>query len=155
MAAKILTWERFFVAVCYLCAAKSKDPHTQVGACIVNDLNQIISTGYNGFPRGLNDEAYPWQKAGLTAFEIKYTYVVHAELNAIIAAKTNIAGCTLYTTLFPCANCAKIIIQAGIAKVVYVSDKYLNTPDGQAALKMLNDAEVVLTQSKPLRLEIT
>ncbi len=148
-----LAWEKFFSSICQVCALRSKDPHTQVGAVIANKYNQIISTGYNGFPRGIEDDLYPWSKEG-SSYEIKYTYVVHAELNAITSASISLWGTTLYTSLFPCANCAKIIIQAGIQKVVYFSDKYKGTEDNLAAKRMLNDAKIQLTFGTPAKVFI-
>ena len=150
---QILSWHHFFLAIAKVCALKSKDPHTQVGACLVNRKRQIVSTGYNGFPRGLNDDDYPWDKTG-NALQTKYTYVVHAELNAITSACTELEGMALYTTLFPCAACTKIIIQAGIKSVFYLSDRYQDTFDGQAAVKMLQDAKIKFEKLADFTLEL-
>ena len=150
-----LSWNNFFLAVCKLCAARSEDPNTKVGACITNEFNQIISTGYNGLPRGLDSDKYPWEREGKDAASVKYTYLVHAELNALTAAYTNVRGFNLYTTLFPCSGCTKIIIQSGIAKVFYIDNKYLDTPDSQAALRMLIDAKIEVIQLADVEVQVS
>lgn len=148
-----LSWSEFFIAITKVCALKSKDPHTQVGACLVNHRNQIISTGFNGFPRGLIDDDYPWARAG-NALTVKYSYVVHAELNAIITARCDLTGLVLYTTLFPCAACAKVIVQTGIKTVYYLYDTYIHEYDGQAAVKMLQDAKVKYIQLPDVKINV-
>lgn len=116
---------------------RSKDPHTQVGSCVVNQIGQIIATVYNGLPRGLNNDEFPWAREG-EYLETKYPYVAHAELNAILSDRTNLENCQIYTTLFSCAECAKIIIQAGIKKIIYDYDKYLDSDDNKAAKRMFD-----------------
>lgn len=133
-----ITWDEYFMGVALLAAERSKDPNTQVGACIVKD-NIILSTGYNGFPRGCSDDAFPWEREGERN---KYTYVVHAELNAILNSNVPLNGATLYVSLFPCNECAKAIIQSGIKKVVYISDKYKDLPSTKASKEMLKAAGV-------------
>ena len=119
-----ITWDEYFMGVSKLAAMRSKDPNTQVGACIIKN-NKIVSTGYNGFPNGCSDDDYPWDREGVNEFETKYPYVVHAELNAILNTKgVDLTGSTLYVSLFPCHECAKAIIQSGIKKIVYLDDKY-------------------------------
>lgn len=130
-----ITWEQFFMGVAVLASMRSKDPSCQVGACIVDSNNMIISTGYNGFPRlksgSDNDDTLPWDKHDIEPSKTKYSYVVHAEANAIINAKQDLSGCSLYVTWFPCCECAKLIIQSGICKVVYEnehnSERYENS----------------------------
>ncbi|WHQ36361.1 dCMP deaminase family protein [Spiroplasma sp. SV19] len=139
--ADYLSWDDFFLSVAHVCAMRSKDPHTQVGSCVVNALGQIIATGYNGLPRGLNDDEFPWARDG-EYLETKYPYVAHAELNAILSARTNLENCRIYTTLFPCAECTKIIIQAGIKEVIYDDDKYVDSDDNKAAKRMFKQAQV-------------
>ena len=139
-----ISWDEYFMGVALLAAKRSKDPNTQVGACIVNTDNRIISTGYNGFPSGISDDDFPWDREG-DFLETKYPYVCHAELNAILNHPgTSLAGCSIYVALFPCNECAKAIIQAGIAEVVYLSDKYADTPVTQASKRMLQAAGVRL-----------
>lgn len=134
-----ISWDEFFMGVAKLASQRSKDPNTQVGACIVKD-NIILSVGYNGFPRGCSDDEFPWTREGE---DNKYKYVVHAELNAILNSQgRNLNGSTLYVTLFPCNECAKAIIQSGIKEVVYLSDKYKDLPSTIAAKTMFEAAGV-------------
>ncbi len=107
-----ISWDEYFMGIAMLSACRSKDPNTQVGACIVNDRNRIMSVGYNGFPSGCDDDEFPWEREG-SAFNTKYAYVCHAELNAILNASGDLRGCKVYVALFPCNECAKAIIQSG------------------------------------------
>jgi len=136
-----ISWEEYFMGVAMLSAKRSKDPSTQVGACIVSPDNKIVGTGYNGFPQGCSDDEFPWSRDG-GRFESKYAYVVHAELNAILNSNGSVRGCTIYVALFPCEECAKAIIQAGIKEVVYASDKYSETDGVRASKRMLEAAGV-------------
>lgn len=145
MENKILDWDSYFMAMAHLSAKRSKDPSTQVGSVIVNQQNRIVGIGYNGFPSGCEDNCFPWGKTG-EFLATKYPYVVHAELNAILNANQIVRGCTLYVSLFPCNECAKAIIQAGISKIVYESNKYKDTQSVQASLKMLQAAKITLVQ---------
>ena len=145
--ADYINWDEYFMGVAMLAARRSKDPNTQVGACIVSPDNIIISTGYNGMPKGCSDDEFPWDRTGE---ETKYPYVVHAELNAILNANgRDLRGSRLYVALFPCNECAKAIIQSGVAEVVYLSDKYAGTPMNVASKRMLDAAGVKRTQLKP------
>ena len=139
----ILNWDSYFMGLAHLSALRSKDPHTQVGAAIVDDDHRVISVGYNGLPRGCADQEYPWQREG-EVLDTKYPYVVHAELNAILNSKWSVKNTTIYVSLFPCNECAKAIIQSGIKRVVYESDKYAGTEMNVAAKRMLSSAGVVL-----------
>lgn len=142
-----ISWDEYFMGVAMLAAKRSKDPSTQVGACIVDDDNRILSTGYNGFPQGCSDEEYPWARASENANETKYPYVVHAELNAILNNRgKNLTGSRIYVALFPCNECAKAIIQSGIREVVYLSDKYASTSSTQASKRMLASSGVRVRQ---------
>ena len=135
-----LTWDEYFMAIAKLSAMRSKDPSTQVGACIVSDDNRILSIGYNGTPNGFPDSDFPWDREG-DALNTKYFYVCHAELNAILNFRGNrrdLEGARIYVDLFPCNECAKAIIQCGIKEVVYLSDKY-NGTEGNIASKRLFD----------------
>lgn len=140
-----LSWEEYFMGVASLSAQRSKDPNTQVGACIVNNEKRIISIGYNGFPKGANDDIFPWNNKG-SMYDTKYAYVVHAEANAILNATTNINGSTIYVTLFPCNECAKLIIQSGIKEIVYADNKYSNTESHQVSLRLLEAAGITHRQ---------
>jgi dCMP deaminase len=132
------------MGIAMLAAKRSKDPSTQVGACIVSTDNIIISTGYNGMPKGCSDDEFPWEREGE---ENKYPYVVHAELNAILNANgRDLRDSRLYVALFPCNECAKAIIQSGVKEVVYLSDKYADTPVTKASKRMLDAAGVRYTQ---------
>ena len=134
------------MGIAMLAARRSKDPSTQVGACIVSQDNIIISTGYNGMPKGCSDDEFPWDRTGE---DTKYPYVVHAELNAILNANgRDLRGSRLYVALFPCNECAKAIIQSGVKEVLYLSDKYATTPSTLASKRMLTAAGVKFTQLK-------
>ncbi len=149
-----ISWDEYFMGVALLAADRSKDPSTQVGACIVDGQNRILSTGYNGFPQGCSDDDFPWNRDEALG-ETKYQFVVHAELNAILnASGKSLAGSKLYVALFPCNECAKAIIQAGVKEVIYLSDKYHNTPSTAASRRMLESAGVILTQFKPTKAQI-
>ena len=148
-----ISWDEYFMGVAKLAARRSKDPSTQVGACIVSQDNIIISTGYNGMPKGCSDDEFPWGREGA---ETKYPFVVHAELNAILNANgRDLRGSRVYVALFPCNECAKAIIQSGVKEVVYLSDKYANTPGVQASKRMLDAAGVKYTQLRPAVKTIT
>ena len=145
------------MGIAMLAARRSKDPNTQVGACIVSQDNIIISTGYNGMPKGCSDDEYPWEREGE---ETKYPYVVHAELNAILNANgRTLKGSRLFVALFPCNECAKAIIQSGIREIFYLSDKYATTPTTLASKRMLEAAGVkcqrLRTQVKTITLDFT
>lgn len=141
----IISWDEYFMGLAHLSALRSKDPNTQVGACIVDNDNKVVSIGYNGMPRGCSDEEFPWTRQG-DFLNSKYAYVVHAELNAILNSPRSLAGCTLYVSLFPCNECAKAIIQSGIKKIVYESDKYNGNDDNIASKRMLKQANIELVQ---------
>ena len=150
-----LNWDEYFMGVAMLSAGRSKDPSTQVGACIVNNENRIMSVGYNGMPAGCSDDKFPWDRKGDT-LDTKYPFVCHAELNAILnCAVGSVRGCTVYTTLFPCNECAKAIIQSGIKEVVYLSNKYETTTTVRASRRMFEAAGVKLTKLTPKRESIT
>ncbi|MBQ8781875.1 MAG: dCMP deaminase family protein [Oscillospiraceae bacterium] len=139
-----ISWDEYFMGVALLASKRSKDPNTQVGACIVNDDNIILSTGYNGFPIGCSDDEFPWQRDGE---DTKYPYVVHAELNAILNCNgKSLRGAKIYVDLFPCNECAKAIIQSGIREIVYLYDKYSDTPATIASKRMLDAAGIKYTQ---------
>ncbi len=139
-----LSWDEYFMSIAKLSAARSKDPNTQVGACIVGHDNRILSIGYNGAPDRFNDEKFPWDREG-DELHTKYAYVCHAELNAILnypGSRKDLVGATIYVDLFPCNECAKAIIQSGITKVVYLSDKYKGTPLNTASKRLFDECGV-------------
>lgn len=142
-----ITWDEYFMGIALLSAQRSKDPSTQVGACIVNHENKIMSVGYNGLPWGCGDDDFPWERQAEANNDTKYPYVCHGELNAILNSGGNdLKGCKIYVGLFPCNECAKAIIQAGIREIVYISDKYGDTPSVKASKRMLGAAGVQLRQ---------
>ncbi|NLC93924.1 MAG: dCMP deaminase family protein [Treponema sp.] len=140
-----ISWDEYFMGIAQLAAFRSKDPNSQVGACIVKD-NKILSVGYNGFPYGCSDDDYPWSREG-GFLETKYPFVVHSELNAILNYRgESLEDSKIYVTLFPCNECAKAIIQSGIKEVVYFNNKYEGTPAVEASKKMFNSAKIKLTK---------
>ena len=137
-----ISWDEYFMGVALLSAKRSKDPNTQVGACIVSDKNKIVGAGYNGLPMGCDDDEFPWDKQG-DFLNTKYPYVCHAELNAILNnIGMDLRGCKIYTALFPCNECTKAIIQAGIIEVIFLSDKYDGTETSKASKRMLDMAKI-------------
>ena len=141
----VLTWEEYFMGLAHLSGLRSKDPNTQVGAVIVDENNRVVSIGYNGFPSGVSDDEFPWGREG-GVLDTKYAFVVHAELNAILNSQRSVRGCTLYVSLFPCNECAKAIIQSGIRRIVYESDKYDGVDTTIASKRMLRAAGVELVR---------
>ena len=148
-----ISWEKYFMGVAILSSMRSKDPNTQVGACIVNKKNRIIGIGYNGLPVGLNDDEFPWSNKG-EYLDTKYPYVVHAEPNAILNSIEKLDDATIYVTLFPCNECAKLIIQSGIKEIVYLSDKYDNAEFDIASKKMLDAAKVMYRKLPEFNVEV-
>lgn len=148
-----ITWDEYFMGVAILSAQRSKDPSTKVGACIVNNNKRIVGIGYNGLPHGCSDDIFPWEREG-EFLETKYPYVVHAEPNAILNATSNLQGSSLYVTLFPCNECAKLIIQSGIKEVVYSCDKYGEDNTTKASKKMFEAAGVKLRHLEAPHIEI-
>ena len=141
-----LSWDEYFMGLALLSAERSKDPSTQVGACIVNPELIIVSVGYNGAPRGYDDDKdMTWERNG-DFLDTKYAYVCHSELNAILNSDVPVKDCKLYVTLFPCNECAKVIIQSGIKEIVYLSDKYDGTKENVAAKKMLDACNIKYTK---------
>lgn len=137
-----ISWDEYFMSVAKLAGMRSKDPNSQVGACIVSQDNKILSMGYNGFPKGCSDDEFPWAREG-QPLDTKYLYVVHSELNAILNYRGgSLEGAKLYVSLFPCNECAKAIIQSGIKTIVYDEDKYHDTPSTIASRRMLDAAGV-------------
>jgi dCMP deaminase len=150
-----LSWDEYFMAVALLSAERSKDPNTQVGACIANAQNKIVGVGYNGFPIGCSDDELPWDRQG-DFLSTKYPYVCHAELNAVLnAISTDLSRCRIYVGLFPCNECTKVIIQSGIGEIIYLSDKYRDSDQVRASKRMLDMAPTIsYRQFKPNRATI-
>ncbi|MGN1298557.1 MAG: deoxycytidylate deaminase [Candidatus Scatovivens sp.] len=149
-----ISWDSYFMGVAMLSAQRSKDPSTQVGACIVSSDNKILSVGYNGAPNGYDDNTMPWNRDG-DFLNTKYAYVCHAELNAILNNKgSNLEGAKIYVDLFPCNECAKAIIQSGIKEVIYKSDKYNGTESNIASKKMLDYCNVKYRKYEDTKKEI-
>lgn len=141
-----ISWDEYFMGIAMLAAKRSKDPNTQVGACIVSQDNIIISTGYNGMPKGCSDDEYPWARDGE---QTKYPYVVHAELNAVLNANgRDLRGSKLYVALFPCNECAKALIQSGISQVIYYEDKYADSDSVIASKRMFDMVGIRYTPYK-------
>lgn len=151
-----INWDEYFMGIAILSAKRSKDPSTQVGACIVSEDNKILSIGYNGFPRGCSDDEVSWDREG-DFQNTKYAYVCHAELNAILNyTGATLKGSRIYVDLFPCNECAKAIIQSGIREVIYMSDKYKDTDAVKVSKRMLDMSKVKYTQyvSRGMRVTI-
>lgn len=143
-----VTWDEYFMTIALLSAKRSKDPSTQVGACIVDNENKVVSIGYNGMPRHCDDTKLTWEKG--EGLNNKYLYVCHAEFNAILNTRdgSHLNGCKIYVTLFPCNECAKAIIQTGIKKVIYLSDKYQDQLSTRASKRLFEVAGVEVEQYK-------
>ncbi len=136
-----ISWDEYFMGIALLSAQRSKDPSSKVGAAIIRD-KRVLSLGYNGMPRGCDDEKMPWGKSEKDPLKTKYPYVVHAELNAILNANKDITGSTLYVTMFPCNECAKAVIQSGIKEVIYLENKHEGEDSVLASRKLLETAGV-------------
>ncbi len=150
-----ISWDEYFMGVAVLSGKRSKDPSTKVGCCIVNDDKKIIGIGYNGLPVGCSDEEFPWGNDKDSKWlDQKYPYVVHAEANAILNTTTTIKNATIYVTLFPCNECAKLIIQSGVKEIVYMDNKYENTDNNIASKRMLEAANIKLTKMKKVSVEL-
>ena len=140
-----ISWDEYFMGIALLSAKRSKDPNTQVGACIVSKDNRILSMGYNGAPRGLDDDLMNWSREG-EFLETKYAYVCHGELNAILNYRGNLEGAKIYVGLFPCNECAKAIIQSGIKEVIYKEDKYAMQDSVIASKRMFDSCGISYRQ---------
>lgn len=146
-----ISWDDFFMGVATLAAKRGKDPSTQVGACIVDCENRILSIGYNGTPNGFPDDLFPWEREGEKITDTKYPYVCHSELNAILnyrGSRKDLVNSKLYVTLFPCNECAKAIVQSGIKEIIYQSDKYHGTEENLASKLILDTCGVIYHQIK-------
>lgn len=150
-----LKWDEYFMGIALLSTERSKDPSTSVGACIVSQDNKILSVGYNGMPLGCSDDEYPWDREG-SPLNTKYLYVCHAEMNAILNyTGTAMNGAKIYTTLFPCNECTKALIQKGVKEIIYMCDKYSETDSVKASKRMLDSANVTYRIYEPIHKDIT
>ena len=154
MRTDYISWDEYFMGIALLSAMRSKDDSTQVGACIVNSDNKILSLGYNGMPIGCKDTDMPWKRQG-APLDTKYMFVCHAEFNAILNSGKDLKGAIIYTTLFPCNECAKAIIQSGISEIVYLSDKYSGTDSNTAAKNMFDMVGITYRKYEPTGNSIT
>jgi len=153
-----ISWNDYFMSIAMLSSMRSKDPSTQVGACIVNSNKKIVGIGYNGFPNSCSDDELPWDRTSVNGDQLdtKYPYVVHAECNAIMNKNAeSLQGCTMYVALFPCNECTKMIIQSGIKKVYFLSDKYHDVPAFVASRRMLDMAGVEYVRYVPSKPSLT
>ena len=148
-----IVWDEYFMGVAILSSKRSKDPSTKVGACIVNEDKKIVGIGYNGFPHGCSDDEFPWDREG-DYLDCKYPYVVHAEPNAILNSTVSLKNATIYVTLFPCNECAKLVIQSGIKEIVYMDDKYCGTDTDVASKRMLDAAGVKYRKAKKIKINL-
>jgi len=148
-----ISWDEYFMGVALLSAMRSKDPNTQVGCCIVNDEKKIIGIGYNGVPKCISDDLLPWNRTG-AFLDTKYPYVVHAEANAILNSTKDIKGSTLYVTLFPCNECAKLCIQSGVKEIVYMFDFHHDEDNVVASRRLLELANVKTRQMKEMEIKL-
>ena len=149
-----ISWDQYFMGVALLSAKRSKDPNTQVGCCLVSSDKKIIGIGYNGFPRSISDDTLPWERVGAW-LDTKYPYVVHAEANAILNSTRDLKGATLYVSLFPCNECAKLLIQSGVSEVVYIHDFHADDDNVKASKKMLELSGVKLRKMDPLEVNLS
>nr|MBP3599364.1 dCMP deaminase family protein [Eubacterium sp.] len=150
-----LSWDQYFMGIALLSSMRSKDPHTQVGACIVDKDNKILSVGYNGMPCGCSDDEYPWGNNG-EPLDTKYLFVCHAELNAILNySGFKLNGAKIYTTLFPCNECTKALIQSGIKEVIYREDKYSDTASVIASKKMMKSVGITYRKYEEINKELS
>jgi dCMP deaminase len=147
-----LPWDDYFMAIAQLSAKRSKDPNTQVGACIVDEYNRIVAVGYNGLPNGFDDSQISWARTSSTPLNTKYPYIVHAEANAILnknAIDLRSCRCRIYTVLFPCNECAKLIVQSGIREVIYMNNMYANEWQFVSSQTILNNSSIQIRQFTP------
>lgn len=149
-----ITWDEYFMGVAVLSSKRSKDPSTQVGACVASNDNKVVTMGYNGMPVGLSDDEMPWGRAGKDELDNKYLYVCHAEFNAILNSYAPVKGCKIYVTLFPCNECAKAIIQSGIKEVVYLNERIPEDLSTKASKRLLMMAGIIVRKYEGRKLDI-
>ena len=150
-----ISWDEYFMGIAFLSSMRSKDPSTKVGACIVSKDKKVLSLGYNGMPTGCDDEVMPWGREGEDPLDTKYPFVVHAELNAILNANKDIRNSKIYVTLYPCNECAKALVQAGVKEVIYYEDKYKETMSNKASSKIFALAGVKVTKYEGRKMKVS
>lgn len=146
----VITWDEFFMRVAVAASLRSKDPNTRVGACIADTNHRILTVGYNGTPSGIGDDDFPWDTSDDPLAD-KHSYVIHAEANAILNYRgtlKDMAAATAYVTLFPCQECAKMLVQAGVGEVVYLDDKYDGTIGNTIAKAVLDRCGIAYRQMR-------
>ncbi|CDC41580.1 deoxycytidylate deaminase [Firmicutes bacterium CAG:449] len=149
-----ITWDEYFMGVAVLSSKRSKDPSTQVGACVASNDNKVVTMGYNGMPVGLSDDEMPWGRVGKDELDNKYLYVCHAEFNAILNSYAPVKGCKIYVTLFPCNECAKAIIQSGIKEVVYLNERIPEDLSTKASKRLLMMSGIIFRKYEGRKLDI-
>ena len=149
-----ISWDEYFMGVALLSSMRSKDPSTQVGACVASQENKVVTMGYNGRPVGIHDDVMPWGRVGKDELDNKYLYVCHAEFNAILNSRGSVRDCKIYVTLFPCNECAKAIIQSGIKEVIYMDDKYDGALNNLASKRLFNLAGVKYRKYEGRKIDI-
>ena len=149
-----ISWDEYFMGVALLSSMRSKDPSTQVGACVASQENKVVTMGYNVMPVGINDDIMPWGRVGKDELDNKYLYVCHAEFNAILNSRGSVRDCKIYVTLFPCNECAKAIIQSGIKEVIYMDDKYDGALNNLASKRLFNLAGVKYRKYEGRKIDI-
>lgn len=149
-----INWDEYFMGVALLSSKRSKDPSTQVGACVASKENKVVTMGYNGMPNGLSDDVMPWGREGIDDLDNKYLYVCHAEFNAILNSNAPVKDCRIYVTLFPCNECSKAIIQSGIKEVIYLKDKYPDSVSTRASKRLLMMSGVIVRPYEGRKLDI-
>ena len=149
-----ISWDEYFMGVALLSSMRSKDPSTQVGACVASQENKVVTMGYKGMPVGINDDIMPWGRVGKDELDNKYLYVCHAEFNAILNSRGSVRDCKIYVTLFPCNECAKAIIQSGIKEVIYMDDKYDGALNNLASKRLFNLAGVKYRKYEGRKIDI-
>lgn len=149
-----ISWDEYFMGVALLSSMRSKDPSTQVGACVASQENKVVTMGYNGMPVRINDDIMPWGRVGKDELDNKYLYVCHAEFNAILNSRGSVRDCKIYVTLFPCNECAKAIIQSGIKEVIYMDDKYDGALNNLASKRLFNLAGVKYRKYEGRKIDI-
>jgi len=144
-----INWDEYFMLQAMLASYKSKDPNTKVGSVIVDEHNHQISMGYNGTIAGVDETLIPWGNNREVPLEHqKYGYVIHSEANAISHAKGSLANARVYVTLFPCNECAKLLASHRVKEIIYLSDKYAETPENRIAKKIFQMSKISYRQLK-------
>ena len=147
-----ISWNEYYMYIARISALRSKDPHTQVGAVFVSEDNKIMSIGYNGAPRDFDDNKVPWNRdSSLPYTQQKYPYMCHAEMNAVVnygGSVKDFKNSTVYVTLFPCDDCAKLLAQLRVKRVVYLYDYHHDEPIYEASRIILTECGIEYIEFK-------